>query len=125
MAPRYLRATSGFMTADGVVVKAGQTVAADDLVVKGRAEFFQPLGEEIEAATRAPGERRVTPGRAAPDVVVMSAARSRRSRARQDKVKAEQQTARDETARQDAEQDTGDAQPGDAGEVRDDGGAGG
>lgn len=73
---KFVRCTSGFMTADSVIVKAGQIVAADDRVVKGRAELFEPMEEFVEAATRAPGERRLTPRRS--DAVVMSAGRRRR-----------------------------------------------
>ncbi|NUT53686.1 MAG: hypothetical protein HOV94_41315 [Saccharothrix sp.] len=92
-APKYLRATTGFMTADGVVVKSGQTVAADDRVVKGRADLFEPLDDHIEQATRAPGERRITPGGPARDVVVMSARSIKRAQARQAKAKAEREEA--------------------------------
>lgn len=81
---RYLRATTGFVLPGPVIVKAGQIVAADDKVVKGREMFFEAMDEYVERATRAPGEKRLGPRRDG-DTVVMaaekSARRSRRPRA--------------------------------------------
>lgn len=68
---QYLRARSGFVTADRTIVKAGQIVAADDAIVKGRERLFEPASDYVEAATRAPGERRLTGRR--PSAVVLSA----------------------------------------------------
>ncbi|EMD22915.1 hypothetical protein [Amycolatopsis azurea] len=80
MAPqKYLRATTGFLLPDHTIVKKGQTVAADDRVVKGREELFAPLEDTVEMLTRAPGEQRLNAQR--PDTVVMAAApASRRAR---------------------------------------------
>ncbi|KFU81011.1 hypothetical protein SAMN04489729_4814 [Amycolatopsis lurida] len=80
MAPqKYLRATTGFLLPDHTIVKKGQTVAADDRVVKGREELFAPLEDTVEMLTRAPGEQRLNAQR--PDTVVMAAAPpSRRAR---------------------------------------------
>ncbi|UUV29137.1 hypothetical protein NQK81_30745 [Amycolatopsis roodepoortensis] len=80
MAPqKYLRATTGFLLPDHTIVKKGQTVAADDRVVKGREELFAPLEDTVEMLTRAPGEQRFSVQR--PDTVVMAAApASRRAR---------------------------------------------
>ncbi|RKT82723.1 hypothetical protein SAMN05421805_104194 [Saccharopolyspora antimicrobica] len=77
---QYLRVKSGFVLADRTIVKAGQIVTADDRVVKGREELFEPMEDHVEAATRAPGERRLSLRR--PDAVVLSAARPTRRRSR-------------------------------------------
>lgn len=66
---RLLRAKEGFYVgATRQVVKGGQVVPADHPVVAGREELFEPVESDIETATRAPGEMRVTPRR--PDAVV-------------------------------------------------------
>lgn len=58
--PALLRAKEGFYVASlGITVKGGQIVAADDRVVKGRENLFEPAETGVEQATRAPGERRV------------------------------------------------------------------
>lgn len=59
----YLRCKDGFVasptdkrTTRGRVVKAGQVVASNDPIVKGREAHFETF--EVEAATAAPGELR-------------------------------------------------------------------
>lgn len=65
-----LRAKYGFVAGSlGVTVKGGQLVKADDPVVKGREDLFEPAERGIEQATRAPGEVRVIARR--PDAVLM------------------------------------------------------
>jgi hypothetical protein len=75
----YLRCTVGFVLPDRTVVKAGQVVAADDRVVAAAPNCFEPMGDVIESATRAPNERRLLPRRN-PESVVMSAAARRNTR---------------------------------------------
>jgi hypothetical protein len=99
---KYVRATTGFMLHDNTIVKAGQIVATTDRVVKGREEFFEPMEEYVETATRAPGERRLTPRRG--DVVVMSAAKRRRGR----RASTPPADGGDTTGSQDADTDDGD-----------------
>ncbi len=84
---KYVRATTGFMLSDNTIVKSGQVVAASDRVVQGREVFFEPMEDHVETATRAPGEKRLTPRRT--DTVVMTAEQPRRA-AR--KTSAEQTT---------------------------------
>lgn len=70
----YVRVRSGFLR-NGRVVKSGEVVAASDPILKGMpADYFEPLDGVVEQATRAPGERRITPGRGA-DAVLMTAAK--------------------------------------------------
>ncbi|MGW5647522.1 hypothetical protein [Saccharopolyspora sp. NPDC003762] len=88
---QYLRVKTGFVLADRTIVKAGQIVAADDRVVKGREEFFEPMEDHVEAATRAPGERRLSLRR--PDAIVLSAARPARRRGRKTPATAETDAA--------------------------------
>lgn len=57
----YVRCRTGFRLADGRTVKGGEVVRADDAVVKLCPDAFEPLDEVVEAATRAPGERRLLP----------------------------------------------------------------
>ncbi len=57
---KFLVAEQGFIGPDRLQVKAGQTVAADDPVVKGREHLFRPVEEVIEATTANPGELRIT-----------------------------------------------------------------
>lgn len=117
---KYVRATTGFMLPDRTIVKAGQIVAATDRVVKGREELFEPMEDSVEAATRAPGEKRLTVKR--PDIVVLTAAGSKRAQQRAVRVKAEADkkeaerlaaeeaarvAAEEEAKRLAAEQDTG------------------
>ncbi|MEU5848942.1 hypothetical protein [Saccharopolyspora shandongensis] len=96
---QYLRVKTGFVLADRTIVKAGQIVAADDRVVKGREELFEPMADHVEAATRAPGERRLTVRR--PDAVVLSAARPSKRRGRKTSAPADAESgaaAVDDTA---------------------------
>lgn len=61
----YLRATTGFLLADGRQIRYGDLVAADDPMFKGKGRgrlraYFQPVTPEVvEQATRAPGEIRI------------------------------------------------------------------
>jgi hypothetical protein len=71
---RMLRAKNGFYVGSTrQVVKSGQVVPSDHPVVAGREELFEPVESDIETATRAPGEMRITPRR--PDAVVAKAAK--------------------------------------------------
>ena len=71
----YVRVRSGYVRG-GQVVRGGQALPANSPLVKGMPpEYFEPLGEAVERATRRPGEVRITPG-TGPSAVLMRATKA-------------------------------------------------